>query len=181
MKNLTVIIIVLLSVICVSCKKTHCPAFPSDLNYFPYSQEQELKFVNSQQNFQYFTITSKENSKAESFEWNCRCECFVYTMFSANSNTDSLNIRCDIHVYGRSYGSNISMIFQIYSKSNDESIYKQITTDKSFPYEEMGQYIEDSVTLENDNNKLIKKVVFVKNKGLVSYTTADGEEWKLVE
>jgi len=43
------------------------------------------------------------------------------------------------------------------------------------------KYLNDIIIIENENNKTIKKVVIVKDKGLVSYTTADGEEWKLVE
>jgi hypothetical protein len=43
--------------------------------------------------------------------------------------------------------------------------------------------LEDTISfsLENGNNQLIKKMVFIKNKGLTSYITANGEEWNLIE
>ena len=176
------IIIVLLSIFCINCK-IHCPEFPAELNYFPYYEGQELQFFNSQQNVRIFTIAKKANSKSDSFERNCKCECFLYSMFNAISNRDTVSIRSEINIYGR---ENIESVYiNCYIEDNQWnnellSIGVELP-DKKTSYDEISKYLENTVILENDNNQIVKRVVIVKNKGLVSYTTADGEEWKLVE
>jgi len=182
MKKLS-LILVLLSVSCTSCKKTHCPGFPANLNYFPYYNGQELKFVNSQQNFQSFTITNKENSKSESFAWNCDCACGIESIFSTNENQDSLGIKAAyLRLYEGEYVSSLKIGFYFqYSYLHEEHLVKSIDLENPVSYNEVYKYLQDTIVIENDNNQLVKKIVVVKGKGLVSYTTADGEEWKLVE
>jgi hypothetical protein len=178
MEKLSIMLLVLFSVFCVGCKKTRCPEFPSNLNYFPYYNEQELKFANSQQNPQSFTITSKENSKSEVFAWNCDCSCMVGSIFSANENRDSSNIEGYIHLYE---GENVFSIEIRFKFQNREYLRKKIDLERPVFYNEVYKYLQDSIVIEDGNNQLIKKIVIVKDKGLVSYTTADGEEWNLVE
>jgi len=177
-------IIILLSVFYIGCK-IHCPEYPAELNYFPYYEGQVLRFTNSQQGTIGFTIDSKVNSKSNSFSQNCKCACGIFTHFSTSINQDSLSIKCEINISGRENASNVSIDCFFYNKSNiqpnEECLYKFVMLEKSVPYDEIYKYLEDTIIIENENNKLVKKVVIVKGKGLVSYTTADGEEWKLVE
>jgi hypothetical protein len=180
MKKISVIIIVLLSI--TGCK-IHCPEFPADLNYFPYYEGQELQFINSQQNIRSFTIVKKANSKSNSFGENCKCECFVYSMFNTNSNQDTVSIRSEINIYGR---ENVGSVYiNCYIEDNlwnSELLSIGVELpDKKTSYEKISKYLENTITIENENNQIVKSVVIVKGKGLVSYTTVDGEEWNLVE
>ena len=175
-------IIILLLFVLLGCK-IHCPEFPAELNYFPYHEGQELKFINSQQNIRNFIIANKANSKANSFGQNCKCECFIYTMFSTYFNQDTVNIRGEINLYGR---ENVGSIYiNCYIEDNlynNEMLSIGVELpDKKTSYDKISKYLEDTIIIENENNQLVKKVVIVKGKGLASYTTADGEEWKLVE
>ena len=190
MKKISIIIIVLFSVLSIGCKKTHCPAFPADLNYFPYTKGQVLKFINSQQETHSFIINGAGNSGSWSFEWNCKCECDVSSTFEMLSNPDSVgenyfpSILGFINIYGEEgdpiseIGMNFVFSSYIY---NSEGLSKTLEIVKPVPLTEVSKYIDDIIAIENENNKIITKIVIVKGKGLVSYTTADGEEWKLVE
>jgi len=183
MKKTSVIIIGLLSIFLMGCK-THCPEFPANLNYFPYHSGQELKFVNTQGVVRNFTIVNKENSKSESLEWNCKCICEAYSSFKTNENQDSLSIReTYLRFYdGEKYVSFLEIGFGFHhSYLYGESLTKRLDLEKPAPYNEIYKYLQDTIVIENDNNQLVKKIVVVKGKGLVSYTTADGEEWNLVE
>jgi len=185
MKKLSIIIIASLSIFYIGCKKTHCPAFPADLNYFPYYKGQELKFTNSQNDIRCFTVANKEKSKSEDFAWNCKCYCNVYTMFRTNLNQDSLGLEYTIRVGGLTYARDIDLECRFQKKdSNDyysEYLFKNIIFGEKFPYEEISNYLDNTITLEKEDNTIVKKIVIIKGKGLVSYVTADGEEWKLVE
>jgi len=176
-------IIVLSLIFCIGCK-IYCPEFPANLNYFPYHEGQELKFTNSQQDIQSFIVSSKNDSKASSFGQNCKCVCHAGSVFRTNENKDSLSIRCGFEILGGrndlSSAVNISCDVQ-YSYLYSDYLSTGLNLEKSVPYDELYKYLEDTITMETENNKLVKKVVIVKGKGLVSYTTADGEEWKLVE
>jgi len=176
MRKVYLIIITLLSIACFSCKKTYCPAFPAELNYYPYLTGQEIRFSNSLHEIQSFIISKKENSKAYSFDWNCKCECNLYTIFHANSNQNSFNIRCEMLIVGYTNPSSI----YIENRFGSDSFVKSITP-SSVSYGEVGKFLDETIYFENENNKIIKKMVISKNKGIVSYTTADGEEWNLVD
>jgi len=171
MKKLSIIIVVLLST--YGCQKIHCPAFPTDLNYFPYTEGQNLKFANFQHDIHSFITTKKYNSKGEAFEWNCKCVCVIESQFRASDN-QGLDIQACLSFIGRSTASNGSLDFNI---SSGENFFIKLFQDKEIPYKEIGKHLSDTIFGVNG----IAKVVIVKGKGLVSYTTVDGEEWKLVE
>jgi hypothetical protein len=176
------LIIVLLSIFCIGCE-IHCPEFPANLNYFPYYEGQELKFTNLQHDIKSFTIAKKANSKANSFGGNCKCECFLYSMFNTDSNKDTVSIRSEININGR---ENVGSVYiNCYIEDNqwkNELLSTGVKLpDKKTSYDEISKYLEDTIILENENNQIVKKIVIIKGKGLVSYTRADGEEWNLVE
>ena len=168
----TNIIIVFLSVFCLNCQ-IHCPEFPNNLNYFPYYEGQELNFINSQQTIHTFVISNKYNSTPDFFSHNCKCECNIETKFNIYSNQDSLSMDGGIYITGRKDASYVSV--------SCFGLRKYILERKSVPYDKLSKYLEDTIVIEDENNKVITKIVIVNGKGLVSYTTADGEEWKLVE
>jgi len=177
MKNISIIIISLLF-IGMGCK-IHCPEFPANLNYFPYYKGQELRFTNSQQDIQNFIISSKNDSKAYSFAWNCKCDCDINSIFNIyHQKNDYLNIIGGLYIESEI----VSSIMVSCNINNSEYLSRILSfEDKKIFYDEIYKYLEDTIIIENENNQIVKKVVIVKGKGLVSYTTADGEEWKLVE
>ncbi|MDR2972438.1 MAG: hypothetical protein LBU83_11005 [Bacteroidales bacterium] len=185
MKKISTITIILLSIFCIGCKKIHCPAFPADLNYFPYSKGQELKFINSHNSVSNFVISNRENSKAYSLEWNCKCVCEASSGFNTNQTQDSLTLSCNLYFGGGRYDATTYSIFLTcnfqYSFHFSDELSKRVLLEQETPYNELSKHLSDTISIENEDNKIVNKVVIVKGKGLVSYTTADGEEWKLVK
>ena len=170
MKKLSIIII-LISALCSCCKRAYCPAFPAELNYFPYSKGQEIFFYNSQDTLT-FVITRQGNSEASDFGYNSHYHCEI------GSTVQMDGIYGVINFIG---GETVSKIDVEFYLSNGEVLGKTLYEGNSIPYAEVGKYFNDTISIEKENNKTINKIIIVKNKGLVSYATADGEEWKLVE
>ena len=169
MKRLNLIFIVLIAFACLGCKKQNCPGFPAYLIYFPYSKGQELKFINYEDEHMNFIIEVKNTSLpytlCQGLYDKCACEPPT-TSFKTYQNSDSIQIQCFVEFWGNRFLA--SCEFK-YSYEYSDYIYREFTI------------LSDTLTLEGDNGRIVNKVVIVKNKGLVSYTTADGEEWKLVE
>ena len=173
MRKISIIIIFLFSIVCFSCQKKTCPAFPAELNYFPYFKGQEVLFYNSDDTLR-FVI--KNIAKSEASTLDCTCDCTIVS-------------RCDIYCKERHFYGDISFtgsekIYKIdvgFFLAGSETITKTLYEGKAIPIKEAGKYCSDTIFLEKEKNIGIKKIVIVKNKGLVSYTTGDGEEWKLVE
>ena len=171
------------SIILISCKELYCPAFPADLNYFPYYNGQELKFVNSYQNEKQLVIFENKNSKDYSTERTDKASCSAESFFIANFNQDSLIMECGIRIGGRKNAVNHITVDCIVKKNNTydgEYLWKFVDIPRMTPYSKIGKHISDTICLENKNNKIIKKIVILKSKGVVSYTMANGEEWKLI-
>jgi len=170
MKRLNLIFIVLIAFACLGCKKQNCPGFPAYLIYFPYSKGQELKFINSEDEHMNFIIevkyTSLPYTLCQGLYDKCDCEPPT-TSFKTYQNSDSIQILCYVRPFNLS--EIVASCEFIYNYEYSDYIYKEFTI------------LSDTLTLEGDNGRIVKKVVIVKNKGLVSYTTADGVEWRLAE
>jgi len=183
MKKLNLIIGILFTIVCFGCKDTFCPGFPKEINYFPYHRNQELTFEDSQQSVCTFRIIGGGNSESWSYKWNCKCECGAESSFQMipilyTSDMNYLFVNGTIQIFGGEGAKGITMSLYF---SSSEYLTKRLYEDKKIFQTKINEYLEDTISIENNNNKLVKKVVIVKNKGLVSYTTADGEEWKLAE
>jgi len=185
MKKLRVIIIVL-SILCVACGSQPCPDISVVLDYFPYYKGQELKFTNSQNNTLTFIIVNKESENAGyarrggiGYKGNY---CFSYADFEMRIAQDAIKIICSISIDGsldKVWGVYINI--PLYKELHNKDWFEMNILKKNCTYKNLNKYLEDTIIIENENNQIVKKVVIVKGKGLVSYTTADGEEWKLVE
>ena len=185
MKKLNLIIIILMAVVCFGCKETYCPEFPSNINYFSYNKNQEITFVNSQHEESAYKIVNCENSESWSYKWNCKCECEAISEFRMKQIIDSLDgystsVSGRIIIFGGENVTNIEMTVR-FSDFSDEYLTKTLYKSKKIFHTKINKFFADTIFIKNNNNELFKKVVIVKNKGLVSYTTADGEEWRLVE
>jgi hypothetical protein len=181
MKKVSVFFLVLASIFCTGCNKTHCPSFPDNLNYFPYYQGQKLKFSNSQNDICSFTIARKFNSKSEDLEWNCKCSCEGSSMFRTHQNQDSLKIDCNLIIYGTDASSVDLNCYFHYSYHYSDYFTKELWSGQKIPYSDLTKRLSDTISIESKNNLLVKKIMIIKDRGLVSYTTSDGEEWILIE
>jgi len=187
------IVLFFFAIICIGCERTEpCPSVLSDLNYFPYIKGQSLKFINSQNDTLIYAITNEEifdsgfatrgggiNSMGN--------YCTSMALFEINSTQDTAAMDCEIGVDG-SLDKVWSFALRVYLRKNQynnerlEIIPIQSKhSGKKVKYNEISNYVNDTLTLEDENNKIVKKVIIVKNKGIVSYTTADGEKWGLAE
>lgn len=178
-----IIIIIYLAFIIYGCKDIQCPGYPEKVNYFPYEKEQEIKFTNTQNEVNSFIIFNTQKTDPFSFSWNCKCVCGASSFFSTYENNDSLRIdaSCDIVGERKDLCSSLDLRFDfIYSYHYKDYFFKTINIGKKVPFDEIYKYINDTIYLENENNINFKKLVLVRNKGIVSYTTSDGEVWILV-
>jgi len=187
MKKINIITLVLLSIICIGCMRTKpCPSCLSDLNYFPYEKGQYLKFINLQSDTLVYIITYKEiyddDFATKGGIYNKGNFCVSYINIYIESLKDVKKIGCGVSVSGsleEVWNVDAGIRFSIENDTSDFLTKELITNNCS--YKKVNKYLNDIIIMKNNNNKLVKKVVIVKNKGLVSYTTADGEEWKLAE
>ena len=183
MKNTS--ITVCLIILCVACGYKPCPDISVDLNYFPYYNGQELKFTDSKNNTLTFIIANKENENTDYAKrggigykgnycgYNIGCE--------INPTQDAARMNCSISVNGSlDKVWNVLVVVYLFKEVHSNE-WLEINIKKNCSYKNLNKHLEDTITIENENNAIVKKVVILKGKGLVSYTTADGEEWKLVE
>jgi len=177
MKRLSVYTIVFLSILFIDCRRERiCPGFPDELNYFPYYKNQKLNFVNSQQDIRCFTIFLVENTTdSESFGGGICSD--SYSQFETSINQELLQMRSMIYFSRGNPVFTILIDFCFNKEYLKEILYKG----KEIPIEEVCKYLNDTISVEKEDNKIIKKVIIAKGKGVISYTTADGEEWNLVE
>ena len=198
MKKIGVIsvIILLLFISNMACyKRVHCPGLPTNLDYFPYHDGQTLKYVNSQQDTVNFVIAQvTDNTKSVTCQESpkcpdCKCECGFGKTFSALGDTLQDRIPSIYAHFGVEGGgpktitsANIKLSFTCFVDDWSKSLFnKNIYKGEKITYGQIDDFFNDTISIENANNEVVKKIVIVKGKGLVSYTTADGEEWKLVE
>jgi hypothetical protein len=181
MKKLSLVIVLLL-LFCIGCYKNKpCPAFLPDLNYFPYYHGQKIKFVNLQQDTCIFTITNEIPQEVSESKL-----CYMRHICRLYPNQDDGSIIFDLLLTGSKITVGEFHIYAYIYLPNDNKESICITPIKlrdhaRITYKKVGKYLDDIIVYEDENNKTIKKLVIVKNKGLASYTTADGEEWRLVE
>lgn len=182
MKKISIVIISSLLISCIGCKKPYCLKFPNDLNYFPYSKKQELKFSNTKDVVSSFIISKKENTEGYYRGIYDKGDCDCRSQFSTNRNQDYMNINGVFSIAGNEYEDgtvSIYVSFNNYIYTDDFST--TLISNRDFSVKELSKYLNDTIVMENEKNMMIKKIVIVKNKGLVSYTTMEDEVWKLME
>jgi hypothetical protein len=181
MKKISSMVIFLGSICSMGCRDIHCPEFPADLVYFPYSAGQELKFMNCHGDVHTFIISDKENTKAYSFGWNCKCVCDVHTQFNTKANQDTMSIKGRIEMDGRDDKAPHSISISFTIEKGNKYDFLRMDLQEKIPYSEVAKYLGDTLVIEKTNKSIVKKLVIAKNKGLISYITIDDEEWVLAE
>ena len=107
------LIFVIIALSFSGCKETHCPGFPTNLvEYFPYTNGDELKFMNTNNDTLTLKIDKYWTSDSYSFDWNCKCSCEADAGFDSD-DTDkySIKIQGRIHFYNESNTSILSCNF----------------------------------------------------------------------
>jgi len=178
MKKISIIITLLL-LFCIGCRR-HCSEFPANLNYFPYSKKQKLEFINSQRDIQTLIVSDKESSKSYFLEMYSKGFCNAYSNVSIHSTQNIFDIRCSIKI---KECVEVNLICDVQNTVQSDYLTMNLLQESNMicNYDEINKYLSDTIYIEKENNKILTKIFIVKNKGIVSYTTADGEEWKLVE
>lgn len=176
------LLILILAVGLVSCKETHCPAFPTKLSaYYPYTNGELLKFKNSNSDTLTLKVIEDWASNSYSFDWNCKCACGTNAGFNTDSdNTYSLKIVGSISFYNENSISELSCNFYDAYVSNDGfSIQKEIEN----PYnEESSQFFGDTVFMEKQEYYRIGNVKIIKGKGIFEFWDKKQNcNWILIE
>lgn len=164
------------------CKETHCPAFPTNLvEYFPYSNGDELKFMNTNNDTVTLKINKYWTSDSYSFDWNCKCSCEADAGFDADdSDKYSIKIEGRIHFYNESNSSILSCNFYDAQLSNDNFEIEKIIEN---PYsDKFMESFGDTVVMEKNDYYRFGSVKIIKGKGIVEFwDNKQNCNWMIIE
>lgn len=173
-----ILVIIVLSLI--GCKDTNCPAFPPSLvEYFPYTDGNELKFKNSNSDTLILIVNKNWASDSYSFEWNCKCACGADAGFETDySEKYSLSITGTIGIGD----NNFELICNFYDSTvhNDVlSYFKQGV----YPYNDAQQSnLPDTIFIEKPTYNRVGNVTIIKNKGIVEFWDENQNcKWIMIE
>ena len=156
-KNIIFFMILILSL--YGCRNEHCEGFPDELaNYFPYSKEQTVVFVNESKDTLECKIKDIQKTMPY-YESSCKCACV-----SPNIRFD-LTSSCFLEKLAGSLLLNedgtLSFEFQIYTTGEWQHLdYFQT----SIP-----QTTEEIISIENQDAIRISAVQLIKGKGIISF------------
>ena len=163
------LILIILIASLVSCKETHCPAFPTNLvEYYPYSNDEVLKFKNYNNDTLTLRINNNWVSDSYTFDWNCKCSCEADAGFNTDSDSKySLKIEGRINFYNENSTSILSCNFYDAQLSNDNFETQEVVDN---PYgEEMTKSFGDTIIMEKQDYYRIGMVKIIISKGIVEF------------
>ena len=179
-KQLFILSGLLLCIIIMGCKKTHCPAFPKAIadTYFPYTEDGVLNYSNINGDTLTFKIDYYELSDSYSFA-SSDCACESHASFYAESGPFSLSMNGFISLQDNKAG--MEMIYSWGSFTGD-LVYFYI--EGINPYtSNNARLFGDTVNLTtNEPNERITSVQVIAEKGVTRFFDAKQDcEWVLVE
>jgi hypothetical protein len=164
------------------CKETQCPAFPTSLTkYFPYAIDDELRFINANDDTLKLNITKDWTSENYSVDWNCKCSCEADAGFDTDdSDKYSIRIEGRIHFYNENNTSILSCNFYDAQLSNDNFEIEKVIID---PYSnQLLESFGDTLFIEKDDFYRIGNVKIIKSKGIVEFWDKKQNcVWSLIE
>ena len=192
MKKTSFLIILAASIALSSCYR-HCAEFPKEFqqHYFPYSPGQVLTFANSMGDTVTLNVTDLTQSKPYKIAWNVKESCAPNMIVKMQGNVESVGVEFIFMVFNRgqreydSEGGNptYNELYDIlvtfmpnqfnYTMYDGERYYSRI------------EGMLDSLNFvsirdqQNSPDRIINTFAVAKDKGLVSFTTTDGQEYKL--
>ena len=179
-KQLLIFSGLLLCVIIMGCKKTHCPAFPKAIadTYFPYTENSVLHYSNTNGDTLTFKIERYVLSDNYSYDWNCDCACDAYASF--RTERDPLSLRMDGIISLDDYRVGIEINIQDDFWGNRLYFY----IDGINPYaSNNARLFGDTLNLTtNKPNDRITSVKVIAEKGITRFFDAEQDcKWVLVE
>ena len=180
-KQLLILSGLLLCVIIMGCKKTHCPAFPKAIadTYFPYTENSMLNYANINGDTLIFTIDYYWLSDSYSFSADCDCE--AHSSFYAESGSDPFSLDMNGNILLQNNRVGIKMLYTWGSFTGNFV---------SFYIEGINPYASNNVRLFGDTitlttsepNDRITSVQVIAEKGVTRFfDTKQDCEWVLVE
>ena len=159
MKTKNIIFFMTLILSLYGCRNEHCEGFPDELaNYFPYSKEQTVVFVNENKDTLECEIEDIQKTMPY-YENSCKCACAppnirfdLTSSYFLEKLTGSLLLNED---------GTLSFEFQFYTSGEWQHLdYFQI----SIP-----QTTEEILSIENQDAIRISDVQLIKGKGIISF------------
>ena len=164
MKTLKTLLIFLLIFNYIGCKKTHCPAFPSQLiDNYPYSKGETLKFKNINEEILQLKIIYYNVSDGYSYKWNNDCTCSASLGFMTEENNKfSIKIHCNISLNSESKKSSlVCTIYNSFVSSDDLEIVKY--------FADINSIFGDTIIIEKQEYFRFGSVKIVKGKGIIEF------------
>lgn len=153
----------------LGCRDIQCPAFPEKLlAYIPYVENDQLKFINLNNDTLSFTIKDNNASGPSSFAWNCKCSCMSIADYETEPNTKfSLRMNGAIAISNEPYLTHIGCAFYDGESINDP--FSLLVTGNNPYVKDNSAFFGDSIFLVNEENTRISKVTIVEGKGVVEF------------
>jgi len=151
------------------CRDIQCPAFPEKLlAYFPYENEDLIKFKNPDNDTLAFTVKNTSASGPNSYGWNCKCSCGSEAYFETEPNDKySLQMNGGMNLSNDPFLTNIGCVFYDGDSINDQ--FAWVVTDKNPYSKDNSSFFGDSIILVKEENSRISKVIIVEGKGIVEF------------
>jgi len=175
-----VLIFVLIVLNFIGCKETHCPAFPANLvEFFPYSNGDELKFINVNNDTLKLKIIKNQTSDSYSYSWNCKCTCGADAGFETDFSINyPLKIVGNINI-GK---NNFERICDFYDSTIHNDVLSYLKGGINPFSEEQQPNLADTIFIETQTNNRIRNTIIVKGKGIVEFwDKKQNSKWIMIE
>jgi len=172
MKTTKLLLIILLTIGFVSCKKTHCYPFPIKLKeyYYPYLKGELLKFTNnSNDTLTVEVVDDWATDNNNSLPSNCKCECDISAGFDTEIDSNyslkfmgriSIGVRDGGYCFLNCYFYDDSLVGQDRFEISKDNVKKNFARNPIFG---------DTIYFEKRIYHRINNVKIVKNKGIVEF------------
>ncbi len=186
MKIIKIIFLLCIVILTNSCK-VECPCFNKNLlTWMPYEVDDELLYVNQQNDTLFFTVKSKILSEEYKEKKRFEEECFSKAEFEISDDLSTSGY--DYTIYNYKDGATIDFKFSILIHNNVYSSGGNSFLDIDCCLDTMtinNKLYQETITIERDTINFsdeIWKVIVANNYGIVKfYDKKTGYEWTLVE
>ncbi len=169
MKKNTIVLAIFVVFVCVffiSCKREH-HAFPYELRaYFPYVENQELTFVNDNNQTMVARISRVEATETHYLPYTCKCGDGYDSQMFFNIN----NITDSFYFEGTMATHRDAFLMRCRCKLETDTWFDITEDRKGDPFSgHFSEILGDTVTLTKGNNE----IVVIKGKGIAEFKIGD--------
>lgn len=181
-----------------SCTR-HCAGFSNEmrLQYFPYSKGQELAFINDARDTLLFHVTNVRNDGPYNLAWNVKEDCMPTMRVDMAANINAVDVSAAfifIAVYADGEGDEDNWMPTDKGTWYMPFVHSKVSggsTDAHYHFLE-GEGINeflcslmDTLHFSCDTNYYsephLDSLVVVRNKGLTSFSSPDGQKYQLID